>query len=122
MILVDTSIWIDHLHLGDQELRDLLESDEVCTHPFVIQELALGSLRKRDDFLFSLGGLRTLRPVSHLELLAFLNGSRLWGTGLSVVDAHLLAATRVTPGVPLWTRDKRLRAAADRLQVSYSAP
>ncbi len=117
MILVDTSVWIDHLHRTDARLVSLLESGEVCTHPFIIEELAMGRLAPRDAFLEALSGLERLQPVTHFELLALVNGSRLWGRGLNVIDAHVLAATLVTPGAALWTRDKRLAEAAQRLDV-----
>lgn len=119
MILVDTSVWIDHLHASQEELVRLLEADRVWTHPFVAEELAMGRLADRAIFLSSLHSLPTLRPVSHDELLTFIDAHSLWGIGLNPVDAHLLASVVITPGASLWTRDKRLRQAARRLAVAH---
>lgn len=118
---MDTSVWIDHLHRNDQKLAALLEEGKVCTHPMIIEELALGSLSERDKFLEALSGIELLQQVTHFELLALVNGSRLWGTGINVVNAHILATALVTPGAKLWTRDKRLRVLAARLSVEFAA-
>ena len=120
MILVDTSVWIDHVHERQEELVRLLEADEVCTHPFVVEELAMGRLTDRHAFLSSLRNLRNLGPVSHDELMALIDARSLWGIGLDPGEAHLLAAVVVTPGTTLWTRDKRLRVAAERLGVAHT--
>lgn len=119
MILVDTSVWIDHLHERQDELVAILEADQACAHPFVIEELAMGRIADRARFLSALRGLRTLRPVSHDELLAVVEARSLWGIGLNPVDAHLLAAVLVTSGVTLWTRDKRLRTMAEQLGIAH---
>ncbi len=111
MILVDTSVWIDHLRTAEPALISLLDDDAVACHPLVIEELALGSLQQREAVLRLLGSLRTLPVLSHSELLAFVDGRRLWGRGLSSVDAHLLGSALLIEGARLWTRDKRLRAA-----------
>lgn len=120
MILVDTSVWIDHLHERQEELIRLLEADEVCTHPFVVKELAMGRLIDRHGFLSSLRNLRTLAAVSHDELMTLIDARSLWGIGLNPGDAHLLAAVVVTPETSLWTRDKRLHMAAERLGVAHA--
>ncbi len=118
MILVDTSIWIDHLHAGEPVLVELLEQAEVCRHPMVVTELALGTMRNRKTVLGLLGNLPGLSLATHDEVLRFVESSVLYGKGLSGVDAHLLAAARINDDVRLWTRDKRLRAAAERLDVA----
>ena len=110
MILVDTSVWIDHLHTAEPALIGLLDDDAVACHPLVIQELALGSLRERETVLQLLGSLRALPVLAHDELLAFVDGRHLWGRGLSSVDAHLLGSVLLTDGAQLWTRDRQLRA------------
>ncbi len=115
MILVDTSIWIDHLHRSETHLVALLERDEVAIHPMVLGELALGSIARRAEFLTLLSNLPTIVPASDDELLVFIEANTLWSRGLSLVDAHLLAAAQLTAGTRLWTRDKRLRKAADGL-------
>lgn len=109
MILVDTSVWIDHLHATEPDLVRLLADGLVVTHSFVIEELALGSLARRGEVLSLLGGLDSTRDIDHDE--ALLLADRLYGRGLSMVDVHLLGATRITTGCRLWTRDRRLRAA-----------
>ena len=120
MILVDTSIWIDYLHKSEQALVELLLADEVCIHPLVIEEVALGSIARRDDFLATLEGLESVEAVSHDGVLTLVTEHELWGKGLSAVDAQLLgSAFRSGGAVRLWTRDKRLKAAADELGVGY---
>lgn len=118
MILVDTSIWIDHLHTADQVLVDRLERLEVGTHAWVIAELALGSIGNRDDVLGALKELWGFPVLQDAEVHALVDGRRLWGRGLSVVDVHLMGATALVPGSSLWTRDKRLMAACRDLGVT----
>lgn len=117
MILVDTSIWIDHLRQGDAMLTDLLQSGQVLAHDFVIGELALGNLQQRRDILSALKGLPQAVKAQDDEVLHFIEQQNLNGLGIGYVDAHLLAATRLMPGTRLWTRDKRLQGAAKRLGV-----
>ena len=111
MILVDTAVWIDHLHSAESRLIDLLSIDEIGSHALVIEELALGSIRQRGVVLDLLGNLRQFPDIGHHELLHLVESRRLWGRGLSAVDAHLMAAVAVDDGGRLWTWDKRLRAA-----------
>ena len=111
-ILVDTNIWIDHLRQTEPVLVDLLERDQVCAHQSVITELALGNLKDRLVFLKALERLMIVRNVDDQGVRHLVEERRLWGRGLSVVDVALLASVVVTPGVALWTRDKRLRQAA----------
>ncbi len=117
MILVDTSIWIDHLRSTQPVLVGLLEQGQVVTHPFVIAELALGSISGRTQFLGYLQDLPTLAAVSQHEFLAFIEGHALSGRGIGLVGGHLLAATLVVPGTSVWTRDRRLATTADDLGV-----
>jgi predicted nucleic acid-binding protein len=117
MILVDTSVWIDHLRSAESALAELLESNRVLTHPFVIGEIALGSLKQRDTVLGALRGLPQAAMATDAEVFEFISGQTLYGLGIGYVDAHLLAASRLTPGAALWTRDKRLAAVASRLDV-----
>ena len=111
-ILVDTNIWLDHLRKTEPVLVDLLERDQVCVHQSVITELALGNLKNRSIFLKALERLMIVRNVDDQGVRHLVEERRLWGRGLSAVDAALLASVVVTPGVSLWTRDKRLRHAA----------
>ena len=111
-VLVDTNIWIDHLRKTEPVLVDLLERDQVCVHQSVITELALGNLKNRSFCLKMLERLMIVRNVDDQGVRHLVEERRLWGRGLSAVDAALLASVVVTPGVSLWTRDKRLRQAA----------
>ena len=119
MILVDTSVWIDHFHHSDPILVSLLHEDEIGSHPLVAEELAMGSLRARDDVLRHLAHLHQFPVLSHDELLALVAAHALWGRGLSPVDAHLLGSVMLVPGARLWTRDKRLFRAAEERGVSF---
>lgn len=118
MILVDTSVWIDHLRAGDAALVRLLETGRVLAHPYVIGELALGSLKNRDVVVSTLGDLPRVTVATDDEVLRFIGEQTLFGLGIGYVDAHLLAATRLTPGATIWTRDKRLAATAERLSLA----
>lgn len=117
MILVDTSVWIDHLHKTEAALLDVLARDEVICHALVVEELALGSIKGREVFLESLVQLRGCPFLTQAELLALVDAKRLWGRGLSAVDSHLLGSILLLPGARLWTRDRRLRRIADELGV-----
>lgn len=117
MILVDTSIWVDHLRRRDSRLIAILEAGQVLSHSFVIAELALGSLKNRKLILESLNALPRTVTATNDELLDFVEHHNLFGTGIGFVDAHLLASVHLVPGSWLWTRDKRLRAVAGRMAV-----
>ncbi|MGO4448591.1 type II toxin-antitoxin system VapC family toxin [Phyllobacterium sp. TAF24] len=117
MILADTSVWIDHLRYGDAELVRHLNTGQILIHPFIVGELALGSLRQRELILNSLQDLPKVQVADDKEILYFIDAETIFGLGIGYVDVHLLAATRLTPGTRLWTRDKRLAAAATRLQL-----
>ena len=117
MVLADTSIWVDHLRRGDDILAGLLGPSRVLTHPFIIGELALGALRQRDAILKALTGLPHVTAAHHDEVMHLIDREQLFGLGIGYVDTHLLAAVRLTPASVLWTRDKRLATAADRLGV-----
>ena len=117
MILVDTSVWIDHLHTTEPNLVALLQTDEAGTHPGVIEELAVGSITQRHEFLDWLAQLTAFPVLSHTELLALVEHHHLWGVGLSPIDVQLLGAVLLLPGSALWTRDARLQRAASRVGV-----
>lgn len=118
MILVDTSVWVDHLRVGDAELAALLDRGEVLGHPFVLGEIALESLRQRRLILDALRELPQAILATSDEVLAFIESRSLAGAGVGYVDAHLLAAVRLTGGAQLWTRDRRLHAVAKRLGLA----
>jgi predicted nucleic acid-binding protein len=118
VILVDTSIWVDHLRAGHPILVALLERGLVVAHPWVIGELALGRLSRRDEVIGLLGGLPQATVATPDEVLALVERHRLDGFGIGYVDAQLLAATRLTPDAALWTGDRRLHDAATRLSCA----
>ena len=120
MILVDTSIWIDHLRGGDAALAALLQADLVWTHDFVIGELACGKLRNRAEILGLLQSLPRLIAATEEETLFFIEKQQLMGRGIGYIDAHLLAAT-VIRGARLWTKDKPLQGIAEKSGWAHSA-
>lgn len=122
MILVDTSVWVDHLRRGDAQLAALLESAAVIIHPFIIGEIACGSLADRQTVLELLQDLPMATVAEVDEVLGFIERHRLYGKGIGYVDAHLLASVALTDEAALWTRDKRLHAAADALGCSFRGP
>lgn len=122
MILVDTSIWIDHLRSAEQKLVKLLTAGAVLAHPFVIGEIAMGGLRHRSRVLQELTSLPAAPVATDAEVLHFIERHALFGRGIGYVDAHLLAAVRLRAGASLWTRDKRLLNAARDLALEAPGP
>lgn len=121
MILVDTSVWADHLRRGDDSVRAALEAALVLTHPFVIGELALGRIGNRREILKLLGQLAPALEASHGEALELVERRSLAGRGIGYVHLHLLASAALS-GVPLWTRDRRLAEVANELDLAYTEP
>lgn len=119
MILVDTSVWVDHLRRGDARLVDLLARASVVMHPFVVGEIACGSLRDRAPVLNLLQDLPMAVVAQSDEVLGFIDHHSLSGKGIGYVDVHLLASVALTPGAKLWTRDKKLREVADQLGLVH---
>lgn len=115
MILVDTSVWIDHLRTDSATLGRALERGEVLGHPWVIGEVSLGHLGRRDEILNLLHGLPQATVASTEEVQAAIENQQLQGSGIGYVDAQLLTATMLTPDSMLWTADRRLRAVATRI-------
>lgn len=118
MWLVDTSVWVDHLRTGNAMLADALNNTQVWGHPWVLGEIALGSLKNRSVVLQALHNLPQATVASHDEVLQLLEVEALHGQGLGFVDVALLAATRLTPHTQLWTRDKRLAQAAHKMGLA----
>lgn len=121
MILVDTSVWIDHFRRENAKLASLLGAMRVVVHPFVIGELALGSLRNRRQIISHLVDLPAATAATDGETLAFIDSAGLAGSGVGYVDAHLLASTMLTPDAEIWTLDTKLRSAATRLDLQFRA-
>lgn len=119
MILVDTSVWVDHLRQEDAQLVELLEKIEVLVHPFVVGELALGNMRSRDETLHLLETMPQAPTISHDEVLQFISEEKIYGIGIGLVDAQLLASARAASGTLLWTRDRRLVEVAARLALQF---
>lgn len=119
MILVDTSIWVNHLRAGDAVLAEALEQGEVLVHPFVLGELACGNLRNRAEVLRDLSRLPHATRATEAEALAFIEQRALMGRGVGYVDVHLMASAALE-GAPLWTRDARLAAIAREMGLLHS--
>ena len=116
MVLVDTSVWINHLRNGDIQLEELLLNGEVVCHPFVIGELACGNIKNRYEILTLLQSLPETPTIDLGEYLYFIEQNHLSGIGIGFVDVHLLASAKLS-GIPLWTNDKRLKETALKLKV-----
>jgi predicted nucleic acid-binding protein len=119
MVLVDTSVWVQHFKQCNQALVNLLALDAVLTHPMVIGEIACGTPPDRGQTLASLELLQPVRPAALKEVIAFIEQERLYGLGCGVVDLLLLASVLISPGTELWTQDRRLGLLSERFGVSY---
>jgi predicted nucleic acid-binding protein len=118
MVLVDTSVWVSHLRNGNYHLEKLLNNGDVMCHPFVIGELACGSMGNRDDILLLLNSLPTSVSAEQGEVLRFINDHRLMGRGLGLIDVHLLISA-ILSNVFFWTLDKKLRLVSFEFNVGY---
>ena len=118
MILVDTSVWVDHFRAGDDRLIRLLERTAVTMHPFVVGELACGNFVDRKRTLELLRQLPAAVVAEHDEVLEFILQQRIFGKGIGFVDAHLLASVALSDD-QLWTRDKRLHSAASLFDCAF---
>ena len=124
MILVDTSIWIDHIRTGgDNRLDYLLDGESVLMHDYVFGEIAMGSPKNRKAMLALLRSLHRIPTATHFEVMTFVESAKLFGLGLTYVDVHLLAAAHASADVEpvkLWTRDAELLKQAGRFGVAYT--
>lgn len=120
MIVVDSSIWIDHIHHGEPDLGSLLLREHALMHPHALGEIALGNIRNRDNVMTRFLRLPVPIVAKDGHVLSLIEDEGLVATGIGYTDAHLLASALITPGGKLWTRDKRLREQAERLGVAYA--
>jgi predicted nucleic acid-binding protein len=119
MILVDTSVWIDHFRKGESSLIELLESNQVLMHPFICGELACGNLQNGTVILRMLRDLPLAMVADDNEVQRFIERHQIMGSGIGYVDAHLLAATALNTPAKIWTRDRTLQAVAVKLELSF---
>ena len=119
-VLLDTSVWIRHFKQSNPCVVQLLESELVVSHEFVVAELASGSLKSREETLGYLNELVALQTVLTREVILLIESKVLYSRGIGLIDAHLLASTLITPDTQLWTADKRLQKIAGELGIAYS--
>jgi predicted nucleic acid-binding protein len=117
VILADTSIWIDHFRGGAAQMRGLLRRDQIVMHPFVVAELALGSLHERRKTLGELDLLDQIEVAQMDEVRSMIEIHELYSKGIGLNDAHLVASCLITPGTRLWTRDTRLASVAEAVGI-----
>lgn len=120
MILADTSVWIDHFRSGNKELRKHLDQGQIVIHPFIVAELALGSLQERAKTLALLDRLPQVRVAQMREVRLMIEARRLYSLGIGLTDAHLIASVFINPSTLLWTKEKPLRKAAEALGIHAS--
>ena len=118
MILIDTSVWVDHFRKGNRELERLLNDGDVVCHPFVIGELACGNLKNRKEIISLLQALSTIDTVDNDEIIFFIEKHKLKGKGVGLIDVHLLASA-ILNDILLWTFDRKLKSAASKLNIEY---
>jgi len=118
MLLVDTSVWVDHLNKGDTGLAKALSSGRVICHPYIIGEIALGSLKARGVVLSLLADLPAISVASPEEIIKLIENKALYSRGIGYVDICLIASVLLSPGVQMWTRDKKLNAVCEELGIS----
>jgi predicted nucleic acid-binding protein len=118
VILADSSVWIDHLRSADPQVTALVARSRIVMHPFVVAEIALGSLRNRRRTLEPLEGLRQVRVAQIGEVRRMIEAHALYSRGIGLIDAHLIASCLLTPGTRLWTRDTRLQSVARSLSIA----
>ena len=119
MIIVDTSVWVEHFRRGDATLVDLLNRNRVLAHSFVIGELSLGNLNARSATMGLLNALPMASVASDEEILHIIATKRLAGHGIGLVDAHLIASAMMETA-QIYTRDKKLGQIAQQLKLKFA--
>ena len=122
MILAGTSVWIDHFRTRNPQMHGLLTRAQLRMHPYVVAELALGSLKDRPSTLQDLDQLTEIKVATLHELRSMIEGHSLYSRGIGFIDAHLVASCLLTRGTKLWTRDTRLQAVARALHIDAGLP
>ena len=118
MVLVDTSVWVEHLRSGNVGLENLLNEGRVVCHLFIVGELACGNLSNRAEILSLLQALPLVNHAEHEEVMHFIESYSLMGRGLGYIDMHLIASALLTK-VPIWTLDKKLKEVSSKLRLEY---
>jgi predicted nucleic acid-binding protein len=122
VILADTSVWIDHLRADNHRMRELLNGGQIIMHPVIVAELGLGSLHQRARTLAELDGLLEVKVAQLSEVRRMIEVRRLYGKGIGLIDAHLVASCLMTPGTHLWTRDTALKGVAKAVGIDSGLP
>ena len=122
MILADTSVWVDHLRGRDPEMEKRLIRGQIVMHPFIVAELALGSLHNRRKRLDDMDALLEIRVAQLNEVRHMIEAHTLYSKGIGLTDAHLIASCLMTPGTQLWTRDAALKKVAKALGILITLP
>jgi predicted nucleic acid-binding protein len=122
MILVDTSVWIDHLRSPQPALLQLLQNDQVATHPFVRLELALGSIADREQVLSELAKLHQAQVAGTADLFLLVEARKLERRGIGITDLHIIASALLDRSISIWTRDRRLGEIAGQLGLRAPIP
>lgn len=122
MILADTSVWIDYLRTGNLEMHDRLKNGQIAMHPFIVTEIALGSLHNRRKRLGEMDALNQVQIATIRELRTMIESRQIFSKGLGLVNAHLLLSCLLTPGLHLWTLDVRMETAARSIGITIHSP
>lgn len=122
LILVDTSVWIDHLRKSETKLNDLLLNDEIVTHPLIRLELALGSIADRENVLSDLALLPHVLTARLEELFGLVELRQLYRRGIGITDLHLIASALFDKSILIWTRDRRLGEVASEFGIRAAIP
>jgi len=122
MILADTSIWVDYFRSGNPDMENLLRGGQIVMHPFIVAEIALGSLHNRRKLLDEMEALLEVRVAQLNEVRHMIEAHTLNSKGIGLTDAHLIASCLMTPGTQLWTRDGDLEKVAKTLGILVYLP
>jgi predicted nucleic acid-binding protein len=122
VILADTSVWVDHLRVSNPQMESLLNRGKIAMHPFVVAEIALGSLKDRRQKLGAMDMLRKVKVAQMSEVRRMIEAHALYSKGIGLTDAHLIASCLLTPGTQLWTRDAAMQNVAATLGIAMAKP